>query len=138
MDAQRKKLPKKQVEKNLTHILSDIKNRKHKKAPAGIIGRILTPIIAKMTVSDDYAKKFTVTDKCNKCGVCAKVCPAKNIFVSENVNFGKTCEGCLACTHLCPQNAIQLKGQRSEKRWLHPEVSLKEMIEANNRRNGGA
>jgi Pyruvate/2-oxoacid:ferredoxin oxidoreductase delta subunit len=134
MDAQRKKLPKKQVEKNLTLILNDVKNRKHKKASAGIIGQILTPIIAKMTVSDDYAKKFSVNGKCNKCRVCAKVCPAKNISVTENVIFGKICEGCLACAHLCPQNAIQLKGQRSEKRWLNPEVSLKEMIEANNRK----
>jgi len=31
------------------------------------------------------------------------------------------------------QNAIHLKNERSAKRWINPEVSLNEIIEANNR-----
>jgi len=135
MDAQRKKLPKKNVEDNLSIILGDIKNRRHKQMPAGIAARILTKIVAAGTISDDYDKRFSVNAKCNKCDVCANVCPAGNIAVGDCVSFGGKCEGCLACAHLCPQNAIQLKGQRSEKRWRNPEVSLNEMIEANNRHN---
>jgi len=135
MDAQRKKLPKKNVEENLSIILDDIKNRRHKQMSAGIATRILTKIIAAGTIRNDYHKRFSVNEKCNKCDVCAKVCPAGNIAVGDCVSFGGKCEGCLACAHLCLQNAIQLKGQRSEKRWRNPEVSLNEMIEANNRYN---
>jgi len=54
--------------------------------------------------------------------------------VGVSVSFGEKCEGCFACTHLCPQNAIHLKGQRSGKRWRNPDVSLSEIIQSNNRR----
>ena len=133
MDAQRRKLPKKKVEENLTVILDDIKSRKHKQMTAWLGTRILSAVIAAGTVSDNYAKKFTINNSYNKCGICTKVCPAKNIVVADNVSFGGFCEGCLACTHLCPQNAIHLKGQRSEKRWRNPEVSLNEIVSSNNR-----
>jgi uncharacterized Fe-S center protein len=133
METQRKKLPKKNVDENLAIILDDIKNRRHKQMSAGIAARLMTKIIAAGTIGDNYDKRFSVNEKCNKCDVCAEVCPAGNITVRDSVNFGGKCEGCLACAHLCPQNAIQLKGQRSEKRWQNPEISLAEMIESNER-----
>jgi ferredoxin len=76
-----------------------------------------------------------VNGQCVKCGVCAKVCPAKNIAVTDKVRFSDHYEACLACVHLCPQNAIHLKNERSGKRWRNPEVSLAEIINANNRWN---
>ena len=133
MDAQREKLSKKKIEENLATIIDDIKNRKLKQIKAGPVAKLLTSIIASGTISGDYAKKFSVNSKCTKCDVCAKVCPVQNIVVSDHVKFGNNCEGCLACAHLCPSSAIHLKGQRSEKRWRHPEVSLNEIVEANNR-----
>jgi len=133
MDAQRRRLPKKNVEENLTVILDDIKIRKNKQMTAWLGTRIMSAVIAAGTVSGNYAKKFTTNSSCNKCGICTKVCPAKNIAVTDDVGFGGFCERCLACTHLCPQNAIHLKGQRSEKRWRNPEVSLNEIISSNNR-----
>jgi ferredoxin len=78
-------------------------------------------------------QKYIVNDECNSCGVCAKVCPSKNIALGEKVCFDEHCEGCLACVHLCPQNALHLKNEKSDKRWRNPSVSLNEIIEANNR-----
>jgi hypothetical protein len=39
----------------------------------------------------------------------------------------------MACLHLCPQNALHLRRERSNKRWRNPDVSLQEIIMANNR-----
>jgi MinD superfamily P-loop ATPase len=83
--------------------------------------------------TDKNAQSYMVNDRCVKCGVCAKVCPVKNIAVTDKVRFSDHCEACLACVHLCPQNAIHLKNERSGKRWRNPEVSLAEIINANNR-----
>jgi MinD superfamily P-loop ATPase len=85
------------------------------------------------TKTDKNAQSYIVNDQCTKCGICAKVCPAKNITVSDKLCFSDHCESCLACVHLCPQNAIHLKNEKSDKRWLHPEASLQEIIAANNR-----
>lgn len=80
-----------------------------------------------------FAQKYIVNDDCNSCGTCAKVYPAKNINVQEMVEFFDHCAGCQACLHLCPKNAIHLKNEKSDVHWRNPEVSLKEIIQANNR-----
>jgi MinD superfamily P-loop ATPase len=66
--------------------------------------------------TDKNAQSYMVNDRCVKCGVCAKVCPAKNIAVTDKVRFSDHCEACLACVHLCAQNAIHLKNERIGKR----------------------
>lgn len=79
------------------------------------------------------AKTFTVESKCNLCGTCAKVCPMKNVTVTDKVEFGENCMSCYACTQNCPSNAIRVKGEKSKVRYRNPKVNLKEIIEANNR-----
>ena len=54
-------------------------------------------------------KKFHVTDACNACGTCVKVCPVCNIMLSNNnVEWGDNCIHCMACFHWCPKTAIQI------------------------------
>jgi len=129
--AQIKKLPGKKVEEHAAKIADDIENRRHRHAKAGLGVRALTAALAAFVPVGGNAKKYIVSDSCGKCGVCAKVCPAKNIAVTDKIEFGGQCEGCLACLHLCPKNAMHMKNERSGKRWRNPEVSLNEIIEAN-------
>ncbi|MCL2168757.1 MAG: EFR1 family ferrodoxin [Defluviitaleaceae bacterium] len=124
------KIPSKKIEEKLKSIKGDIERRKDFEVKSGLGGRILTGIIGSKSEEGGSTPKFIVNDKCNKCGVCAKACPAKNIV---DVKFGNKCEKCYACLHNCPQNAIHLKSQKSDARWRHPDVSLNEIIEANNR-----
>ena len=42
------------------------------------------------------------------------------------------CQMCLACTNNCPQNAIRVKKEKSKARFKNQNVTLKEIINANN------
>lgn len=126
-----KKLPKKKIDEKLKKVIDDIDNRKNWHQRNSVSGRIIGK-----AVNMDFTKsseKYQVNDKCNLCGICQKVCLAKNIVIKEKIEFNKHCEACFACLHLCPRNAIHHKKEKSNKRWLNPEVTLKEIIEANNR-----
>jgi len=78
---------------------------------------------------------FSADEKCNGCGICAKVCPAGDIELREErpVWQGR-CEQCYACLQWCPQEAIQgNKKTPGRRRYHHPDVTLKDIIESNNR-----
>jgi len=135
MSSQINKLPKKRVAECIDEIIADINIRKSTNTKANIIKRLMTAAMVRIFAPSKNACKYIVNDRCNQCGVCAQVCPAKNITVADRVGFNVYCEGCLACLHLCPQNAIHLKNEKSDMRWRNPEVSLKDIIEANNRMN---
>ena len=52
--------------------------------------------------------------KCNKCGVCADVCPVDVYYGSEEkkvptVSYGDDCFFCSACVLVCPTDAITLR-----------------------------
>jgi polyferredoxin len=44
-----------------------------------------------------------VSDDCNDCGVCLKVCPMNTTPKTTD------CTKCLKCNDACPQNAIRIK-----------------------------
>lgn len=68
------------------------------------------------------SKLFSVSkDRCNGCGICARICPVKNISFSEYPRWGKACEQCLRCYHSCPQAAIDFLGaKRGRPQYLVP------------------
>ena len=75
-------------------------------------------------------QKFWVTDACNHCVLCTRICPENNIHVdSASVIWGKHCQMCLACIHWCPKRAIQNgEGTIQRKRYHHPDISIDDMI----------
>ena len=87
--------------------------------------------MGKMVLSDKAARNYIVSEDCIRCGICVKVCPADNISVSDHVNFGDHCEVCFACVHNCPHKAIHLKHEQSNVRFRNENVSLAEIITAN-------
>jgi len=128
------KLPQKNVEASLDKIIADINERKMIKKRVSPIAGTSGSLFSCFMGSGKYPhKRFRINERCNQCGICAKVCPAKNIEVASKVEFSTLCERCFACLHLCPQNALHHKKQKSEQRWIHPDVSLKDIIAANNR-----
>ena len=133
MDRQIKKLPKKKVGEQMAKIVDDINNRRHMKAKAWPGSWVLSAVFGATISTEKYPEKYIVNERCDKCGICAKVCPAKNIAVTDKVSFADSCEACLSCLHNCPRNAMHHTKEKNDKRWRNPEVSLKEIIDANNR-----
>jgi ferredoxin len=93
---------------------------------------ILFSLLYKMSFPYVYKldKNFWVDDKCNSCGICAQVCPAGNVEMSNGKPaWLHRCEQCLACLQWCPQEAIQY-GKKTVKypRYHHPEVILQDML----------
>jgi len=76
--------------------------------------------------------KFKVAETCTRCGLCEKVCPAKNISVGEGVVFGNDCENCFACANLCPAHALYSNNaMRRRRQYRNPFVSVDELIGEN-------
>ena len=54
--------------------------------------------------------KFKIDkNKCNKCGLCATLCPMENIELKDAVQFKDKCIFCLRCVSYCPQQAMSNK-----------------------------
>ena len=88
------------------------------------IYHLATPNLPKMD------RSFKADEKCNKCGICAKVCPAQNISLSDGKPvWNHKCEQCFACLEWCPQAAIQF-GKNTVKypRYHQPEIELRDML----------
>ena len=131
------KLPKKDIEGNLSRIVEDIAAGTTLQAKASLFWRIATVVLQKAEaayLSSKQAQGYLVNDNCNGCGSCAKGCPAKNIVIAnDRPSFELHCIGCLGCIHLCQKNALHIKGEKNSMRFRNPTVSLAEIIKANNR-----
>lgn len=75
---------------------------------------------------------YTITEKCNGCGACARICPADAISGEKkkmHIIDEDLCIECGACGRICPQSAVlDAEGEpctmikRTE--WLKPEIIL--------------
>ena len=74
---------------------------------AGIGSALLSMIGHPLFEKFMTVKGFYVTEACNQCGICEKVCPVNNIRVTTKPIWANRCELCQACLNYCPQQAIQ-------------------------------
>lgn len=69
-------------------------------------------------------KRFSVTDKCVRCGKCVSLCPADNIeLIDGKIEFDDKCVACLGCYHRCPQKAIVYLNKRKKDRYVNPNIN---------------
>jgi len=132
------KLPKKDIDTHLAKIRWDIESRKQSIPRKNVFLCMTSTIVSSLMGSkrgthwiNNTDRAFSVTDKCISCRTCARVCPVSNILVENKPMFLHHCEWCLACIQNCPTGAIQMKNQRSEARFRNENVTLKELIAAN-------
>jgi Dissimilatory sulfite reductase (desulfoviridin), alpha and beta subunits len=76
-------------------------------------------------------KNFWVDDRCNQCGLCVKLCPSRNILITEDkLTWSSHCEQCLSCIQWCPQEALQYgKKTPAYERYHHPEIRAKDLLD---------
>lgn len=129
-------LPTKDVEGQVARVVQDIAERKLRQVT---VTQKNLDEMARWTrehaagiLRKDTALSYTVNDDCIRCGICAKVCPADNIVVTDNgVQFSDKCEVCYACLHNCPQNAIHMPVEAGAKRFRNEHVTIADIIQAN-------
>ena len=128
-------LPQKNVEGQLEKVLADIAGGKTVQLNQTAAGKaqmaMYKRMLAQRILKKDTAQGYIVNDNCIRCSICAKVCPADNITVTDKVRFANRCEVCYACLQNCTQNAIHLKEEKSAVRFRNEHISLQEIIEAN-------
>ncbi len=89
-----------------------------------MISKLMDPLFMLFlkTMEKLFKRKLWADSKCVKCGICEKICPSKNITVTEDrVIFSDKCYLCLRCVHQCPKEAIQIGKMTVDKfRWKGP------------------
>ena len=119
-------LPQKNVEGQLEKVLADIADGKTVQLNQTAAGKaqmaMYKRMLAQRILKKDTAQGYIVNDNCIRCGICAKVCPADNITVTDKVRFANRCEVCYACLQNCPQNAIHMKEEKSAVRFRNEHI----------------
>ena len=72
---------------------------------------------------------YHVTENCNGCGVCEKLCPVSAISMrAGRPVFSGKCEHCQGCINWCPLMAIQFwRVKPDTPRYHHPEIGIADM-----------
>ena len=101
----------------------------------GFIKKIRSRIVGFVAWNYEFSpKRFRVSNDCEGCRSCEKLCPVHNIhLVDHRPEWKKKCTACLACFHWCPKEAISMNNFYIKKRrkYRHPEISIQDMVVAN-------
>ena len=117
-----------QISKIVAELQQSPRGRHEKINPVWkMVSRMIYPSFQKRAARAD--RSFRVDANCNGCGICAKVCPARNIeMLDGKPRWLGRCEQCYACFHWCPQKAVQCGRSSKQHRYHHPAVSLADFI----------
>ena len=120
-------------------ITEEIVQCKEQPLPRSFVSWLLHSLTYSRFISGVHNKdqKFSVNEDCTSCGICAAICPAKNIeLVDKKPVWKHHCELCCGCIHLCPTKAIQAgKKTVGRARYRNPDVKIPELHTIEERRS---
>ena len=102
---------------------ADIKEGKQLTRPFPYTGTALYKDIERLD------RGFAANDSCTGCGLCEKLCPARNITMeSGKPKWQGRCERCVACISWCPSKAIDYENStQSRRRYRNPQIKADEL-----------
>lgn len=116
-----------EAEQGLAAICDAVRSRRETPPSGGLFAWLSTfansHAMAKVGPKD---RRYRATDACTSCGVCATVCPVRDIALDERgrPRWLGACTGCMACFHWCPAKAIEYSATSASKnRYHHPAIS---------------
>ncbi len=85
--------------------------------------RVINPFFVRYQMDP---KHFYATDACVGCKRCEKACPVNNVTVKDGMpSWGDKCTSCLACYHVCPQQAVQYaKKTKGKGHYFNPDFAF--------------
>ncbi len=117
---------------SLDQVIESLLKRETADSTSALTGKLATRLIGWgfQMKPQRFCNQFTVDPSCDQCGVCVKICPEKNISLTEHtVSFADNCSVCLSCMQWCPKSAIQYKkATRDKARYHNPLINYNEMI----------
>jgi len=122
--AERSAMQEKETEKAARHVIERQTNKVYPFRPLSSFISFLFSLGVKI-----FFKFYKVSDKCNGCGICEKVCPVAAIEIKEKRPiFSGKCENCSACINICPLRTIQFgRAKFGARGYCHPDISIKEL-----------
>lgn len=114
-------------------IIKDIENQISNKVSQSnfLVNKIGRSIYkSKLPQFPTFDINFTVNEKCNGCSICERVCPARDIRMTDHKpEWLGNCEHCMACLQWCPKEAIQYSSKTAgRKRYRHPDVNAEDLF----------
>ncbi len=135
-DMEEEKKLDKDIDKQLSIIKHDIAAKKVFFSPVTEQDREIHRKFEDYRNRNQVPDLFRITDECIGCGICSKVCPMKcfRIENQKSMRIPDGCISCMACIHACPMKAIALRipEKNPRARYRNENISLCELIEANN------
>ncbi len=121
------------LKERISEIIDIIENKKNHKPemsslPTRILGNAFHRIALKRYKTADL--NYLIDEKCDLCGICARVCPRENIRIENGrISWKQNCESCYGCYHWCPREAIHFRnGAEIKAGYHHPEITLADVI----------
>lgn len=85
-----------------------------------LLFNLFNPLLLKSQTKKNKKSWYWDKESCDFCGLCAEVCPTKNITIKKEkrkVSFSNNCLFCTRCYNFCPKNAIHYKTKTKTKKY---------------------
>ncbi|MEM3341862.1 MAG: EFR1 family ferrodoxin [Thermoplasmata archaeon] len=86
-----------------------------------------TQMLVKLYDPNMALRFFSITvdmKKCNKCGICEKVCPSGRMKIANFPSPKGKCYGCYGCVNNCPENAVESYLTKGKMRYTRKRLGL--------------